>query len=180
MTDYSKGKIYRIYNTVTDDIYIGSTTQFLGNRMADHRAKHRRFKETTSRLYNNMAEIGVDKFFIELVEKYPCQTKEELNAREGHYIRQIGNLNKKIPDRTIKQYNDDHKEQRKEYIQIHKEKIKEQLAEWYLENKEKVLQKQGVRCLCECGRYYTACHVNRHRRTKIHLKFVENNINNNI
>ena len=171
MTDYSKGKIYRIYNTVTDDVYIGSTTQPLCNRMADHRAKH--LKQTHRPLYNQMAEIGVDKFFIELIETYPCQNREELNAREGHHIRQNGTLNKTIQGRTNKQYNDDNKERHKEYREKHKEQIKHQLAEWYLKNKEIVLQKQSERCLCECGMYYTKGHEHRHKQSKRHLSLLQ-------
>ena len=38
MPDYSQGKIYQILNTITDDVYIGSTTQLLCNRMKSHRS----------------------------------------------------------------------------------------------------------------------------------------------
>ena len=30
MTDYSKGKIYKILNTIYDKIYVGSTVETLG------------------------------------------------------------------------------------------------------------------------------------------------------
>ena len=35
--DYSQGKIYCIRNTISDEIYIGSTCQSLSQRMAQHR-----------------------------------------------------------------------------------------------------------------------------------------------
>ena len=35
--DYQESKIYKIYNTINDDIYVGSTTQKLCERMGDHR-----------------------------------------------------------------------------------------------------------------------------------------------
>ena len=34
-----------------------------------------------------MRELGVENFYIELIENFPCDTVEELRAREGHYIR---------------------------------------------------------------------------------------------
>ena len=34
---YQESKIYKIYNTINDDIYVGSTTQKLCERMRDHR-----------------------------------------------------------------------------------------------------------------------------------------------
>ena len=38
MPDYSKGKIYKILDSIDDEIYVGSTTETLGARMAKHRA----------------------------------------------------------------------------------------------------------------------------------------------
>ena len=35
--DYQESKTYKIYNTINDDIYVGSTTQKLCERMRDHR-----------------------------------------------------------------------------------------------------------------------------------------------
>ena len=37
--NYRNGKIYCIINTVDDDIYVGSTTQLLTERMCLHRSK---------------------------------------------------------------------------------------------------------------------------------------------
>ena len=39
-------------------------------------------------LYRKMKELGVDNFLIQLVEEYPCQSKEELHKREGEWIKQ--------------------------------------------------------------------------------------------
>ena len=175
MADYSKGKIYKICNTVTDDVYIGSTTQPLCNRMADHRKKH--LTHTSRPLYNKMSELGVDKFFIELVEAYPCQSKNELTAREGHHARRSSTLNKNIPGRTIQQYNDDHKGQHKEYREAHKEQIKEHMAEWYLKNKEHVLQKQGEVFECDCGMTLTMGHKSRHFKSTFHLNAIKKKTN---
>ena len=36
MCNYNRGKIYKIYNTITDDIYIGATTRLLCERMREH------------------------------------------------------------------------------------------------------------------------------------------------
>jgi predicted GIY-YIG superfamily endonuclease len=37
--DYKNGKIYCIRNKINDDVYIGSTTQPLSQRMAKHRSE---------------------------------------------------------------------------------------------------------------------------------------------
>ena len=38
MPNYQEGKIYKIYNTINVDLYIGSTTQKLCERMREHRS----------------------------------------------------------------------------------------------------------------------------------------------
>ena len=53
-------------------------------------------------MYQHMHEMGEDNFYIELIDNYPCNDIYELRAREGHFIRQVGPLNKLIAGRTQK------------------------------------------------------------------------------
>ena len=85
-------------------MYVGSTTQPLCKRLYKHKQNSIERTECKAPLYELMREIGKDVFYIELIELYPCKCKEELTAREGHYIRERGTLNKQIPGRTEKQY----------------------------------------------------------------------------
>ena len=80
-------------------------------------------------LYKHMHEIGVIHFYIELIENFPCTDIYELKAREGHYIRQIGTLNKTIEGRT-----------NKEWAESHKEQIKKRKKQYYENNKEHIEQ----------------------------------------
>ena len=72
MPDYQETQIHTIYNTINDDIYIGSTTLKLCERMRDHIARHRTQAYTHLFLYKAFAEHGIDNFYIELIEKCPC------------------------------------------------------------------------------------------------------------
>ena len=90
MPDYQKGKIYKILNTETEDIYIGCTVQPL-NKKFD--GKVRRKTHARIKLHKLMYELGIKKFYIELVENYPCFSKSELDARKLHWIHICGNLN---------------------------------------------------------------------------------------
>ena len=36
MCDYNNAKIYKLYNTITDDIYIGATTRILSDCLYEH------------------------------------------------------------------------------------------------------------------------------------------------
>jgi len=81
MDRYSNGKIYKIINTVDDNVYIGSTTSAIYRRMANHRGKSRNLKKT-SVFYEHMRKIGVEHFKIVLIKLFPCNSKDELEAEE--------------------------------------------------------------------------------------------------
>ena len=73
--DYSKGRIYKIVNTMNDMIYIGHTTQILSKRFYDHKAKS---DWQTTKFYLGMKAVGKDNFSIILIELFPCVSKEQL------------------------------------------------------------------------------------------------------
>ena len=139
MPDYSKGKIYKILNNIDDEIYVGSTTETLGQRMAKHR--HSIKAKPQYNLYNHMHELGVENFYIELIENYPCNDVYELRAREGHVIRQIGTLNKRIAGRTYKEWYDDNTEvvsqKRKEHRQNNLDDVRARDREYRQQNIER-------------------------------------------
>tara|TARA_R110000823_G_C15701201_1_gene476481 strand:+ start:184 stop:606 length:423 start_codon:yes stop_codon:yes gene_type:complete len=77
-----------------------------------------------------------DNVKIELIELYPCNSKDELNKREGELIRSMDCVNKNIAGRTYKEYYVENKEYYKKYNEDHKEKIKEYREEHKTEAKE--------------------------------------------
>ena len=141
---YLNGKIYRIWNTANDDVYVGSTCNPLFKRMSYHRGIATHPKYTHRALYKMMSEVGVDNFRIELIEDHPCENKEQLRKREGFYIRQMGTLNMKIEDRSRQEYNELNKEKKQEYMIQYREDKKEQLLqqtkEYRENNKDKIKQ----------------------------------------
>ena len=52
---------------------------------------------------------------IVLIENYPCHSKEELKARERHYIEKLDCINKNIPLQTDQEYRETHKDEKQEY-----------------------------------------------------------------
>ena len=115
--DYSLGKIYKIQPICEHDeneIYIGSTCQpLLSQRMAKHRANYKDWKNgkyhfVTS--YNIFEKYGVENCEIVLIESVNAKSKDELYAKEAHYIKSMCCINKFIPLRTPKEYRDDKKE----------------------------------------------------------------------
>ena len=87
---YRNGKIYKIVNTVNDDIYIGSTYRTLDERLTSHKYES---NSTYSKFHQAMKDLGYDKFNIVLLEDYPCDTKYQLEQIEGFYIEVFKKLN---------------------------------------------------------------------------------------
>jgi hypothetical protein len=140
---FKNGKIYTIRNRNDETlIYVGSTVQSLYKRFSQHKKDSISTRCENMLIYKKMNETDFNDWYIELFEDCPCERKEILNKREGEIIRQIGTLNKNIPGRTIYEYNEDTKEQRKEYNEVYnvknKDKILEQKKEYYKLNVDKI------------------------------------------
>lgn len=170
--DYANGKIYCIRNHVNDEVYVGSTCTKLCKRMVNHRGAMKRYCDRP--LYKLMSELGVEHFYIELVEECPCDNKEQLLKREGHYIREMGTLNKLIAGREKKEYRKEYskqnkdkiKEQNKEYYEQNKEQIKEHKKEYYEQNKDKINTHSSEKIACDvCGANVSRRNMNRHKKT---------------
>jgi hypothetical protein len=159
MIDYLKTKIYKIESHLGDKVYIGSTTnEYLSQRFQNHKSSYKRWKQekpnsfTTSFLLFD--EYGVDNCQIVLIEECKCNSKDEKNAKEGHYIKAINcvnknimglspeetdilNENREIPREIIKQriiskrYYERHKEAKKQKYQENKDELKLKALEYY-------------------------------------------------
>ena len=173
MPDYSKAKIYQVKNYIDDEIYVGSTCETLARRMT----KHRYDVQRNSSLKTKFEEHGADKFYIELIEDYPCSNKQELLAREGHFIRERGTINKRIAGRSSKQWHEENKEeqaiQQNKYYEEHIEVIRARNKAWDERNRDKIHELKNTLCLCECGLYYTHTNKNRHMRSLPHKRQTE-------
>ena len=144
---YDNGRIYCIRNSISDDIYIGSTTQSLSKRMQKHRSSMTSERDGNMLIYQKMRKIGKKHFYIELYENYPCENIEQLRKREGEIIRELKpTLNKRIEDRTLLEWKQDNKQKMQEYhrqYQIdHNEERKEYCKNWWDENKDDINEKR--------------------------------------
>ena len=175
MPNYQEGKIYKIYNTINDDIYIGSTAQKLCERMRNHRNDHKSRSSFNYPIYKAFREHGVENFFIELIEKCPCNDKDELRRTEGKYIRELKpSLNIRIEGRCQKEYYNDNRDhlliKKKEYYIDNKEyfiKVNQQYGEV---NKTRIAAHKAEKIKCECGCVVTRGSLLRHKRSKRHEK----------
>lgn len=152
MPNYQLGQIYMVYAIENpEDRYYGSTIQPLYKRFFSHKTEHFRKIDgkqkrgcSSSQLFEKYGEEGLK---IELVEKFPCNSKDELEAREGHYIRTNICVNKLIAGRTKAQYLEDNREEIKakmvQYREDNREEINAKQAQYNQDNREKINAKQA-------------------------------------
>ena len=139
---YQNGKIYKIWDNGFNKCYIGSTVQELSKRMAGHRNDYQCWITGSSKQFKTsfslFEEFGIENCKIELLESYPCNSKDELFAREGHHQREHECINKRIECRTRKEYREDHKDDMRQYRQDNKERINECHTIYRKKHKEQI------------------------------------------
>ena len=119
MPNFSKGKIYKLVSNKSSDVYIGSCLIELSKRFSVHKCK-------SNTCISKSMFIDDAIITIVLIENYPCLCKNELKARELHYITtlQCININKPFIS-DINVVNGDKKEWEKQYRLEHIEEIKQ-------------------------------------------------------
>ena len=137
MPNYQNSKIYKLWSPqgTEDEIYIGSTTDELHKRKNSHKKKGNNCNSKI--LFQKYDDIR-----IEVLEEYPCNSKKELEKKEGEHIRANKCLNTHIPSRTRKEYNEDNKEHIKEKCKEYRENNKKRIKKWREDNKDKIVEKK--------------------------------------
>ncbi len=176
MVNYQNGKIYKIVSNETDMIYIGSTCKLLCQRIAQHRTTYKAYQNGKYGFVTSFKLLEIGECEIILLEKFPCNSREELIARERFYIETMNCVNKIIPTRTEEE-KDDNKiriaEYQKQYKKDHKELISEKQKQYRKDHKELISLQKKQKHMCNCGGKYTYNHKSHHLKTKHHLKHQE-------
>jgi len=173
MPDYQKGQIYKLVSNHTDNIYIGSTTQPLRKRLGGHISSYKKWGVKMGCTSFELLKFGDTK--IILIEKYPCNDKDELTSRERHHIENTPNVvNIQLTmTRTKSVYKYNHSEKR--YINISKyrstEKGKEAMKRQAHSDARKAYLQQTYEC--ECGSKIRKSNLAQHRRTKNHIDIMQ-------
>ena len=201
MRNYNNGKIYKIEPICAheeNEIYIGSTTkELLCQRLAEHKHGCKSWIKNNIKYYKHYSYLlfekyGIDNCQIVLLESVNANNKDELFAREAHYIRTLKCINNNIPLRSDKEYKQDKKEeikiQRKEFYDTNRERLLQDKRndyekhretrlvkgkERYQKNREEILKKQSEPVICECGTTFHG-HKARHNKSKKHIFYIEN------
>ncbi len=101
MTNYNNGKIYKIEpicDHEENEIYIGSTTkQYLSQRFVYHRSNYKSWKNEKYHkitVFDLFEKYGVENCQIFLLELVNVNSKDELLAREGYFIKTLNCVNR--------------------------------------------------------------------------------------
>jgi hypothetical protein len=131
---YQHGKIYKISSSQTDKIYVGSTYQQLCQRISNHRRNYRDWLVDGKNFISSYEILKYPDAKIILIEKYPCNDKDELHAREEYHRLQ----NKDICVNIVAcfQTYEEKKEKWKKYAEEHRDQIVNYKKELY--NKQKL------------------------------------------
>jgi adenylate kinase family enzyme len=156
MPNYQDGKVYMIW--AGDDIYYGSTTETLSRRLVNHKTYHKSGKKkcSSSIIFD---KYGIENCKIELVELFPCNSREELNAREGFYVRNNNCVNKRVEGRTKQEYLEDKKEEIQIKRKVYHKKTYEKTKKPYI-------------CVCGWESNTTTSSIKKHEKSKKHKSFI--------
>ena len=198
MSKFQNGQIYKIVDVGYNKCYIGSTCEELSQRMARHRSHYKSYlkgQHGHTKSFDIFNEYGIDNCKIEWVENYPCNSKKELEAREGIHIKNNTCVNKNVAGRTDKEYREDNKEAirqsynnwkennkekyqtyQKQWQNDNKEHLQDYKHNWYENDKERIKArisewaKQSYNC--ECGSSLSRGNLSIHLKTKRHQDYI--------
>ena len=156
MIDYQLGKIYKIECNVTGKVYIGSTCEpILARRLAGHVANYKRYLNGTYHYVSSFDILQNEDYDIVLIESYPCNSKDELHARERHYTNNINCVNKVKAQGMYNELGE------KEYKKQYHEK-----------NKDVIHAQKNKKHNCVCGNCYTYSNKQQHTRSAKHQQYL--------
>ena len=178
--DYSQTIIYKLVckDLCIIELYIGHTTNFI-QRKTEHKCKCNKItnKENKSLKYQFIREHGGwDNWDMIEIEKYPCIDSNEARARERYWYEILKpKLNTQKPNRSPKEYRENHIEEIKKYNIDNKEKLKKYRKEQYEKNKDEINKiRKEKKYTCDCC-YITIryCDKARHEKSNKHKTALE-------
>ena len=86
MVNYQLGKIYKIVDLDSNKCYVGSTCEpILARRLAKHVGDYKQYLKGKGRNITSYIILAMDDYDIVLLKTYPCNSKDELHARQRYY-----------------------------------------------------------------------------------------------
>jgi hypothetical protein len=165
--DYSQTIIYKL---VCNDLnikecYIGHTTNWK-QRKSNHKQSvenitHKEYNLKKSKFIRENG--GWSNWSMIQIELYPCNNKQEAGARERYWFELLGaKLNTNFPSRSQKEYDECHKEAKRNYDIIYRQ-----------QTMEKYKIRNSTKYECECGSLSTISNKMRHLKSLKHCQYID-------
>ena len=153
MPDYSKTVLYKIqHNQIECLLYVGQTTNFI-NRRSKHKSNFYNPDKYKIKLYEVMRRHGMwDSYKIEIIKKYPCNSRSEAVEEELKIIKELGASLNVEPSNTDK---------------------RKQERDWYMNSeyrKRKNERRKKDIITCECGCVLRKDCLVPHKNTNRHIE----------
>ncbi len=138
---YNQGKVYKMVSP-SGLTYVGSTTQRLTQRKASHKSGYNAWKGSNEHYVSSFKLFEEDPNNIDIVLLETCNvnSKEELHARERHWIEATECVNNYIPNRSIDEQLEYREKYQKKYYIENKDELIARNSEYYKANKEKIIE----------------------------------------
>jgi len=126
MNKYINGKIYALVSESAKVVYYGSTIQRLSQRKGEHVRDYKNYLYNNGWKCSSFDVLKHEDAKIILIEEFPCETKLELEQREGYWQRNNNCTNINIAGRNTKEYRktEEYRKQRKLYMRDYRNKNK--------------------------------------------------------
>ena len=138
--DYTHSKIYKIIDNTNGNIYIGSTTQSLSQRLGHHTRHYKRYCNGKCGYMSSFDIIKNMSYEIILIEEVNCNNKEQLHKIEREHIEANECVNLNIPSRTKKEYKEANKDTIKEYHKEYNDLNRDKIREYKKQYQKKILR----------------------------------------
>lgn len=188
MVNYNNSIVYKLCckDSEITDIYIGSTTNFT-RRKCNHNTvcNNENDKHYKLKVYQIIREHGgFDNWTMVQIEACNVANKRELEVKERYWIEELkSSLNSNIPGRTKREFYKQSeqvakiKAHKQTYYIENKDKIVETQKKYKENNKEviaeKIVARQAIKVVCECGSKVGKDYLLRHKKSKKHIKYLE-------
>jgi adenylate kinase family enzyme len=151
------GRVYKITSEKAGLVYIGSTSNTLGERLYRHKCDMKRWLAGKKKYGEAYKLLEFDDAKMELIEELEVADRNELFKREGYYQRTMECVNRCIAGRSRKEYYDDNKDELKTRCKKYKDEHKEEI---------------NAKHTCECGGRYANPYKSRHIKSKKHQDYI--------
>ena len=153
----------------------------MARRLAGHVGNYKKYLNGIYHYVSSFKVLENDEFDAVLIEKFPCDSKDELFAGERYWTKQINCVNK-IKNQGLlielgqveysKQQGKKYREANKDKIyakdKIYREQNIDKKKEYYENNKVKITEYKNENHECQCGSTFTINNRGQHLRSKKH------------